>query len=42
MFGRFNDRRACVAEPEGAWIDRPRDGATPQNLEVNTRDDVHS
>ena len=42
MFGRFNDRRAFFADTEGSWIDRPRYHVVPQNLEMNTRDEVLS
>ena len=24
MFGRFNDRAAFFADPEGSWVDRPQ------------------
>ena len=42
MFGRFNDRRAFFADPEGSWIERPRYRVIPQNLEMNTRAEVLS
>ena len=42
MFGRFNDRRAFFTDTEGSWIDRPRYRVIPQNLEMNTRDEVVS
>ena len=39
-FGRFNDRAAFFADPEGTWIDRPHYRVIPQNLEMRTRDEV--
>ena len=40
MFGRFNDREAFFADVEGTWIDRPHYRVYPQDLEMNTRDEV--
>ena len=42
MFGRFNDRAAFFADPEGSWVDRPQYSVIPQNLEMNTRAQVLS
>jgi predicted ester cyclase len=42
LFGRFNDRRAFFADPEGTWVDRPHYRVYPQNLEMHTRDEVVS
>jgi steroid delta-isomerase-like uncharacterized protein len=40
LFGRFNDREAFFADPEGTWIDRPHYRVFAQNREMNTRDEV--
>jgi predicted ester cyclase len=40
LFGRFNDREAFFADPEGTWIDRPHYRVFAQNLEMHTREEV--
>jgi steroid delta-isomerase-like uncharacterized protein len=40
VFGRFNDRAAFFADPEGTWIDHPRYRVIPDALEMNTREEV--
>ncbi len=40
VFGRFNDRDAFFADPEGTWVERPRYFVVPQNLRMVTREEV--
>ena len=40
LFGRFSDREAFFADPEGTWIERPRYRVIAQDLEMNSRDEV--
>jgi steroid delta-isomerase-like uncharacterized protein len=39
-FARFNDRQAFFADPSGTWVERPRYRVIPEDLEMNTRDEV--
>jgi predicted ester cyclase len=40
LFGRFNERAAFFADPDGTWIERPRYRVSAQNLELNSRQEV--
>jgi hypothetical protein len=40
VFARFNDRAAFFADTEGTWVDRPHYRVIPEDLVMNTREEI--